>query len=285
MFQEQNEVYTYIAPQMPACGVVFNSAHSGRNYPKDFVEASQLSLNELRSSEDAFVDKLFADAPHHGMGLLSAHMPRAYVDLNRDAEDLDPALIEGVALKSTDHRISAGLGVIPRVVAEGREIQSGKMPHAEARARLEKYYHPYHQKLSALIEAARQEFGRALLIDCHSMPSTVSDGQKENVDIVLGDRFGTTISQPYIEMIETSLKAKGFSVSRNLPFAGAHIIREYSNPPLGIHAIQIEINRALYLHEDRVEPSENFQNLRRDLNLFISEIAEFFAPSGSCAAE
>jgi N-formylglutamate amidohydrolase len=166
----ETEAYVLTRPKLRTGPVIFASPHSGRDYPADFLDQAVLDEHAIRSSEDAFVDELFGMAPGMGAPLLAARAPRAYIDLNRASDELDPAVIEGISRAPHNPRISSGLGVIPRVVAGGRSIYRGKLTLAEAEARLRRFWHPYHQALAALVEETRAAFGEAVLIDCHSMP-------------------------------------------------------------------------------------------------------------------
>ncbi|NOX72421.1 MAG: N-formylglutamate amidohydrolase, partial [Alphaproteobacteria bacterium] len=216
--------YILTMPENRDTAAVFTSPHSGRDYPWSFIRESQLDEKTIRSSEDAFVDRLYDMAPEFGAPLLCAAMPRAFVDVNRDAGDLDPALIYGVRQKGHNPRITSGLGVIPRVVGNSREIRRGKMGMYEAQQRLADFYHPYHEKLHDLLSEAREDFGFALLLDCHSMPrdalSATSYAFKKKPDIVLGDRFGAACAPELMEAVEKIFQGAGLEVSRNLPFAG-----------------------------------------------------------------
>jgi len=263
-------------PDQPTTAAVFASPHSGRHYPWSFIRDSQLDEVTIRSSEDAFVDRLFESVPRQGATLLAAEVPRAFVDLNRAPDELDPALIAGVRQKGHNARISSGLGVIPRVVAGAREIRQGKISLTEARSRLERYYHPYHAKLADLMERNHRLFGRAILFDCHSMPheaiTSTAYAYGRPPDIVLGDRFGATASPDLTEAVETVFRDAGLTVSRNLPFAGAHVVQTYGKPALERHAIQIEIDRALYLDEANIRPNDNFDALQATLEKVVARL-------------
>jgi len=268
--------YMLSEPDQPTTAAVFASPHSGRHYPWSFIRDSQLDEVTIRSSEDAFVDRLFESVPRQGATLLAAEVPRAFVDLNRAPDELDPALIAGVRQKGHNARISSGLGVIPRVVAGAREIRQGKISLTEARSRLERYYHPYHAKLADLMERNHRLFGRAILFDCHSMPheaiTSTAYAYGRPPDIVLGDRFGATASPDLTEAVETVFRDAGLTVSRNLPFAGAHVVQTYGKPALERHAIQIEIDRALYLDEANIRPNDNFDALQATLEKVVARL-------------
>jgi N-formylglutamate amidohydrolase len=281
--------YNLTMPERRDTATVFASPHSGRDYPWSFIRESQLDEKTIRSSEDAFVDRLYDMAPEFGAPLLCASLPRAYVDLNRAANDLDPALIYGVRQKGHNPRISAGLGVIPRVVGNGREIRRGKIGMYEAQQRLTNFYHPYHEKLHDLLCEAREDFGFALLLDCHSMPrdalTAASNAFKKKPDIVLGDRFGAACAPELMEAVEKIFQAAGLVVSRNLPFAGAFVTENYGKPALGRHVIQIEVDRSLYMDEAKLVPSADFEAFRALLRIVVAELTELGRSELLLAAE
>ncbi len=254
--------YRLVYPKTASSCAVFNACHSGYGLPAEFVEKSALTVAELRSSEDAFVDRLIALAPEFGAPMLAANFSRAYVDVNRAASELDPALIEGVALQNTNSRVAAGLGVLPRIVADGKIIQTGKISRAEAEARLAQCYFPYHSALNALIKQQKQKFGLCLLFDFHSMPNAALKATPfvngRMPDIVLGDRFGVSCDRWLTGFIEHIFADAGFNVARNAPFAGGYVTQHYGKPKKGIQAIQIEINRSLYMDEKRQIPLPDF---------------------------
>ncbi len=265
-------------PQSRSTSVVFASPHSGRDYGLDFLRRTILDELGIRSSEDAFVDRLFDTAPEFGAPLIACHAPRAYVDLNRAADELDPAVIRGLRVLRHNPRVSSGLGVIPRVVAGGRAIYRGKLDRDEAQQRLDRIWHPYHDALQGLLDEARAEFGQAILIDCHSMPHEAvraapgREGQRPQV--VLGDRFGAAAGSEIMARIETAFSSVGLRVARNAPFAGAFITQHYGRPAEGQHAIQVEIDRSLYMDEAQVRPNRSFPGFRGVLRGVIEEIAE-----------
>ncbi|MFV0361362.1 N-formylglutamate amidohydrolase [Tropicimonas sp.] len=268
--------------QRESC-VVFSSPHSGSAYPEEFLRTSMLDERSIRSSEDAFVDRLFAIAPSLGAPLLAATAPRAYVDLNRGADELDPAVVRGVRATGHNPRISSGLGVIPRVVANGREIYRGKIDHKTAQARLDHVWWPYHTALQGLLDGSRQAFGRAILIDCHSMPHDAvralpgTSGHKPQV--VLGDRFGAACAPDHLERIEAAFAGAGLRVARNVPFAGAYIAQRYGRPSRGQHVVQVEIDRALYMDEAEIRPGRDFETFRGLLGGIVAEIVAIGRPA------
>jgi N-formylglutamate amidohydrolase len=257
------QVFTLSMPEghVDSCAV-FSSPHSGSDYGPGFLAASSLTPLQLRSSEDAFVDELYAAVPAAGAPLLAARVPRACLDLNRAPDDLDPALIAGASRRFLNARVAAGLGVIPRVVGEGRPIMIGKLSLAEAERRIATFWHPYHDRLRALLGAAREAFGAAILFDCHSMPHDALNAapliRGRRPDVVLGDRFGVACDRWVMDAAAEAFAAEGFTVARNAPFAGGYITQAYGRPQSGVHALQIEIDRALYMDEVRIERSADF---------------------------
>lgn len=281
--------YTLRAPAVQTTSVVFASPHSGRDYPWEFLRQSVLDERVIRSSEDAFVDLLFEDAPTFGAPLLVATAPRAFIDLNRAAEELDPALIEGVRKSTHNPRVTSGLGVIPRVVANGRSIYRGKLTQDEARARLRDFWRPYHDRLQKLLDDTRAQHGQAIMIDCHSMPHEAIDCIGTNgvphPEIVLGDRFGAAAGQDIVEKIEAAFANAGLRVVRNSPFAGAYTAQHYGRPSKGQHVIQVEIDRSLYMNERLVRPSGNFPAFQQLIRGIIAEVAKIGRTGVPLAAE
>ena len=250
-------------PARQSAPFLFASPHSGRRYPASLLERSKLDSTTLRRSEDAFVDELFAGVVSLGAPLLAAHFPRALLDVNRGMTELDTGMFDGelgVPVDTPGPRVVAGLGVIPRIVRDGAEIYRGKLDSAEARARLSQLYQPYHGALAELMEETYQSFGVAVLIDCHSMPSALSVP-----DIVLGDRYGTSAAAQLTARAEAALTREGFSVARNTPYAGGYTTALYGRVASNCHALQIEINRALYLDEDRIVKKAGFESVRARL--------------------
>jgi len=268
---------------------VFSSPHSGRLYPADLIDASRLTPLELRRSEDAFVERLFGAAPLHGAPLIHALAPRAYVDLNRGAEELDPVLIEGVRAAGLNPRLAAGLGVIPRVVAEGVAIYAGRISREAATERLKRHYRPYHDALQTLLVEAREAVGEAVLIDCHSMPSDALRAaprvRGRRPEVILGDRFGVSAAPWVMAEAERAFAEAGFVVARNTPFAGGYITQRYGRPVEGIHTIQIEINRALYLDRKACRPSADFAAMAGLIGQVIDELVQGNGTVTDLAAE
>jgi N-formylglutamate amidohydrolase len=282
-------VYALRMPVDRRSCAVFSSPHSGSDYSPAFIGASLLGPLQLRSSEDAFVDELFGAAPAAGAPLLAARVPRACIDLNRAADDLDPALIAGASRRSLNARIAAGLGVIPRVVGEGRPIIEGKLSLAEAQRRIATYWHPYHERLRALLTEARGRFGAAILFDCHSMPHDALNGAPSvggrRPEVILGDRFGISCERWVIEAATEAFTAAGFVVARNAPFAGGYITQSYGRPHFGVHALQIEIDRALYMDEVRIERLPCFAEVSGRIARVVTGLAALGPRGLAVAAE
>jgi N-formylglutamate deformylase len=257
--------------------VVFNSPHSGCIYPREFLSVSRLDLATLRRSEDSFVDELVAGVVTRGYPLMRAHFPRCYVDVNREPYELDPRMFEGRLpsfANTRSMRVAGGLGTVARVVGDAQEIYDQRISVDDALRRIDSLYKPYHRALRRLFTRMHRDFGAAMLIDCHSMPS--STGVKDDrprADVVLGDRYGTSCVVAVSETIEATLRALGYKVSRNKPYAGGFITEHYGNPAAGLHAIQLEINRALYMDERRYERSSAFARLAADIETVADQLA------------
>ena len=255
-------------------GVIFASPHSGRDYPGWFLAESMLDPHVLRSSEDAFVDRLIAPATRHGAVVLTARVPRALVDLNRAADEIDPRAVEGTSPGRASARVLSGLGVIPRVVAQGREIRHRPLPRAEAMRRIDEAWRPYHAALESLMAEAVARHGRAILIDVHSMPrEALLHLQAPPPEIVLGDRNGASADPAISEAVHGALVEAGFRVRRNSPFAGAYVAATYGRPLRGQHVVQVEIDRSLYMDEGAVRPHAGFDGLAARLAGVIARIA------------
>ena len=284
-----SSAYKVQHPERLLSCAVFASPHSGRDYTWSFLRGTVLDEHAIRSSEDAFVDQLFDCAPQYGATFLKARVPRAFVDLNRSSDELDPALIEGVRRQGHNPRVASGLGVIPRVVANGRAIYRGKISGAEAQRRIRTFWQPYHETLQTLLDAARRNFGQAVLIDCHSMPHEAMDGVSRTgmrrPDVVLGDRFGAAAGGDVVDRIEAAFVDAGFAVTRNAPFAGAYITQAYGRPSRGQHAIQVEIDRSLYMNEALIQPNRDFDAVRQALRPVIADIARIGQEQVPLAAE
>ncbi len=266
---------------IPATPLIFASPHSGRVYPPEMLEAVAVGEALMRRSEDAFVDDLIAATPVLGATVITAGYGRAYFDLNRDPWELDPAMFEDDLpphVQGRTARVAAGLGAIARLAGEGQKIYGRKLRFAEAEDRIETAHRPYHQALSRLIDEAHAAHGMAILIDWHSMPSAaartvVTARHGKGCDMVLGDRFGAACTPGLTRLVEKALEAMGHRVVRNAPYAGGYTTEFYGRPARRIHALQIEIDRALYLDEKTLAPTEGLAKLKADVALLTEALA------------
>lgn len=260
-----------------AAPLVFASPHSGRIYPPGMMAASRLGAEAIRRSEDVWVDRLIAGATDFGACVIAARLARVYLDVNREAWELDPAMFSDelpAYARARTARVAAGLGAIARIVAEGEEVYARKLTFAEARARVEAVHHPYHAALGDLVEASLEAHGLAILLDWHSMPSAAARLAGGGVcDVVLGDRFGGACAPAVARIVERELKALGYAVSRNMPYAGGYTTEHYGRPARGVHALQIEVNRALYVDETTLAPTAGFAALKGDLERLFKALA------------
>jgi N-formylglutamate deformylase len=264
-------------PLQLTCPLVFNSPHSGRHYPVEFLRQTRLDRVLIRKSEDMHVDELFALVLRAGAPLHIANFPRAYVDVNREPYELDPRMFDGALPAQANigsPRVAGGLGSIPRVVGEGMEIYGHRLPVDEALGRIEYVYKPFHRRLRLLLNRSYQRFGQTILLDCHSMPSLVRPNNHSICpDIIVGDRFGMSANPDIIEAAVSCLRSLGFSVVRNKPYAGGYITEHYGRPARGYHALQIEINRGLYMDEDRQMLTSGFGSLQASFDRFAIAFA------------
>lgn len=268
-----------LAPTQLTTPFIYASPHSGRRYPSDLLRMTKLDRQALRQSEDSYVDLIFDAAPRFGAPLLRALFPRAYVDVNRSQFELDPRMFADPLPKSSDsrsNRVLAGLGVVPRIVADGQDIYSRKLTYFDARRRIAACYVPYHETLRSLVAAARKKFGCAVIVDCHSMPSAggapIREGDRR-FDIVLGDRFGASCNRSVVSLVEQTIGRMGYHVTRNAPYAGGFVAATYGRPHDGVHVLQIEINRALYLDESKIARTDGFETLRSDVQKLMQELS------------
>ena len=276
-------------PDVLSTAVVVASPHSGRHYPWDFMQSTVLDERAIRSSEDAYVDMLVAEAPSLGAPLLVAEFPRAFVDLNRASDELDPAVIEAVGKSNNNPRVSSGLGVIPRVVANGRHIYRGKLSRAEADRRLDHVWRPYHSTLETLLTQAQAQFGEAILLDMHSMPhealEAVTRQGTRRPDVVLGDCFGASARSDLVDLLEDVFVEAGLVVSRNAPFAGAFVAQHYGRPSRNRHAVQIELDRSLYMNEGMIRPNSNFHEVKSLITRILAQVIDASSGRMPLAAE
>jgi N-formylglutamate amidohydrolase len=269
-------------------GVIFASPHSGCDYPDWFLHGTSLPISTLRSSEDAFVDRLIAPATRYGAVTLSSRIPRCIVDLNRGEDEIDPMVVRDVPRHPLNQRTLAGLGVIPRVVSQGRVIHNRQIDKSEAARRIDLCWRPYHQALTALIAEARRRFGQAILIDMHSMPhDSLSHLQGMRPDMVLGNRHGLSASARVSDEVCAAIKDGGWRIRRNSPFSGAYICSAYGKPAQNIHVVQLEIDRSLYMDEKTITPRPDFDRFAGRIEGVIKRMAglDSIQPNGQIAAE
>ena len=284
--------FDIVEPAVQRAALVFNSPHSGRSYPRAFLTASRLDTLAIRRSEDAFVDELFGGAREIGAPLMRAHFPRAFLDVNREPYELDPKMFTGrlpAYVNARSVRVAGGLGTIARIVADAEEIYAGPLDVGEALERIERIYKPYHAALRRLIVRTQARFGFAVLVDCHSMPSHVRGQEtRHRPDVILGDRYGTSAAPALVEAAAAILAELGFTVGRNRPYAGGFITEHYGRPAQGVHALQIEVNRGLYMNEARCERRDDFAAIAAALTAFGRRLAAVSVggyDSGAAAAE
>lgn len=283
---ELSPPFVVIEPVEQTSPFVFCSPHSGSIYPSIFLERSRLDAHTLRKSEDCFVDELFGDVAALGVPLIAARFPRAYLDVNREPYELDPELFDEPLpefANTQTMRVAGGLGTLARIVADGEEIYREPLPLAAAVERIERLYKPFHARIAQLLERTRRRFGVAILVDCHSMPSaSMNQPGGARPDFVIGDRFGASCDAKVTRLFREAITQRGYQVQLNRPYAGGFITENYGQPFKGVHALQIEINRGLYLNENRLTRTAGFDRLRRDLvqvtARIFSELPPILAP-------
>ncbi|MEQ1612232.1 MAG: N-formylglutamate amidohydrolase [Hyphomicrobiaceae bacterium] len=285
ILEELTPPFQVLRPVVQSTPFIFCSPHSGSIYPRTFIEASRLSAMSLRKSEDVAVDQLFSGVASLGAPLLSARFPRAFLDVNREPYELDPELFRvplPVYANSQSMRVAGGLGTIARIVADAEEIYpANRRPSLDAALqRIELLYKPFHAALEELIVTTRERFGIAILIDCHSMPSTSMGrpGNANRPDIVLGDRFGASCDPRVTRVVRDTIAGLGLHVQLNRPYAGGFITEHYGRPYEGVHTLQIEINRALYLDEVSFQTSPGFVPLRHGISVFVARMMKELPP-------
>lgn len=271
--------YEIVSPAGRRIPFVLSSPHSGTYYPAELHSLSRLDEHMLRLSEDSYVDEIFGRAAGLGAPLLKAVYSRAYVDANREPFELDPAMFADPLpdhVNSRSERVAIGFGTVAREVARGIAIYRGKLKYDEVLRRIEQVYFPYHRALETLLEETRARFGFAVLIDCHSMPSSgfVASDRKGVPDIVLGDRFGQSCSGALVDRAEGVLRSMGYRVVRNHPYAGGFITEQYGRPANGVHALQIEINRRRYMDEATLARRPSLDRLARDMTTLVARLAD-----------
>jgi N-formylglutamate amidohydrolase len=280
--QQQNQAFEILAPAQWLVPMVFNSPHSGKLIPESLKRLTRMPLQQLHRSEDCFVDELFSFCLDLGAPMLRALFSRTYLDLNREPYELDPQMfVEPLPgfMNSTSPRVLAGLGTLPRIVSEGEDIYRGRIPLEEALARIDTCYRPYHRALTSLINELHEAMGFSLLIDCHSMPSSsvkhLRGPGERSIDVVLGDRFGAACNRDITGVLEHALAAEGLNVVRNRPYAGGFITETHGSPRHNRHAVQIEINRALYMDELKMEKIRGYSSLQNALMRVFRTLADF----------
>lgn len=285
--------YDLLVPITQTVPFVFGSPHSGTSYPRAFLETSQLSTLDLRRSEDTYVDRLITPAVQKGAPMITARFPRCYCDVNREPYELDPRMFSDALpafANTASLRVAGGLGTVPRVVGDRQPIYRRKLPVADAMERVEKLYKPYHSALRRALAQTHVRFGASVLVDCHSMPSLIRTASGTlSTDFVVGDRFGASCAPHISETILEVLRDLGFTVARNKPYAGGFITEHYGRPDKGIHAVQLEINRGLYMNERTLVPNAGFNAVMDALSEMMDALfmldTEIFAPVDRAAAE
>jgi N-formylglutamate amidohydrolase len=277
LFDGELSPFTIVEPAAWRAPIIFNSPHSGSVYPDEFLSASRIDLPGLRRSEDSFMDELIGGLSARGFPTVTVNFPRSYVDVNREPYELDPRMFAGRLpsfANTRSMRVAGGLGTIPRVVGDGQEIYRERLSVDDALARIEALYKPYHRALRRLINKAHQAFGTVVVVDCHSMPSIgVSRDEPRRPDVVIGDRYGTSCAPMLADMIEETMGRLGYSVGRNKPYAGGFITEHYGNPASGLHSVQLELNRAIYMDERRRERSARFAQVAKDFVVLAEALA------------
>lgn len=271
--------FEVIAPTQQTRPFVFNSPHSGRIYPEAFLASSRLDALSIRASEDHYVDQFFSGVSHFGVPFLKANFPRSWLDVNREPYELDPKMFDGelpAYVNQNSIRVAGGLGTIPKIVAEKKEIYSHRLPVDESLERIEFVYRPYHEILRKLIAKTHAQFGYAFLIDCHSMPSNTDQGRTGvRPDFIIGDRYGTSADSCLTQIALLLLNNMGYHAISNKPYAGGFITEHYGRPRKNLHALQIEINRGLYINEQTLELKPAFDRLRDDLQQFSAQFMHY----------
>jgi N-formylglutamate amidohydrolase len=274
---ELDPPFEILDPAETRAPLIFNSPHSGKVYPPEFLATARLDLSTLRRSEDSFVDELIFGVVARGMPLMRAHFPRCYVDVNREPYELDPRMFDGRLpsfANTRSMRVAGGLGTVARVVGDAQEIYDRRLPVDDALRRIEGLYKPYHRALRRLVTRVHRDFGAAILVDCHSMPSAAgTKEERPRADFVIGDRYGTSCVPVVTDLVEETLRDLGFVVNRNKPYAGGFITEHYGNPAAGFHSIQLEVNRSLYMDERRYERAPTFSRLAADMETLAETLA------------
>ncbi len=274
---ELSSPFEIVEPASWRAPIIFNSPHSGAIYPREFLSASRIDLGALRRSEDSFMDDMIEGLSRDGFAVVRVNFPRSYVDVNREPYELDPRMFNGRLpsfANTRSMRVAGGLGTIPRVVGDGQEIYRERLSVEDGLSRIEALYKPYHRALRRLIGKVHETFGTVILVDCHSMPSIgISRDEPRRPDVVIGDRYGTSCASQLPNVVEDTLVAMGYTVGRNKPYAGGFITEHYGNPASGLHTIQIELNRAIYMDERKRERTERFDQIAADFATLARALA------------
>src|SRR6202158_679476 len=274
---ELSPPFEIVEPAAWRAPIIFNSPHSGSAYPHEFLNASRIELAALRRSEDSFMDELIGGLSDRGFAVVPVNFPRSYIDVNREPYELDPRMFSGRLpsfANTRSMRVAGGLGTIPRVVGDGQEIYRERLAVDDALARIEALYKPYHRALRRLVNKGHQAFGTVVVVDCHSMPSIgVSRDEPRRPDVGIGDRYGTSCAGLLPDMVEETMSRLGYSGGRNKPYAGGFIIDDYGYPASGLHTIQLELNRAIYMDERRRERGPRFAQVVKDFAALADALA------------
>jgi N-formylglutamate amidohydrolase len=275
-----------IGPERLASPVVLSVPHAGRAYSPTLLKASRLSRHMLETLEDRLVDRLVWRALSSGATALVARAPRAEIDLNRDKREIDPAMVNpplpGRTLLQSP-RTRGGLGLIPSRITGAGSIWLHRLSPGELSRRIDEIHAPYHAALERALAEARSRFGVAILLDCHSMPPRETGGGPA---VVFGDRHGTSIAPEYLDVAVAAAEAAGFEVALNAPYAGGYITARHGKPATGIHAIQLEIDRSLYLDESLRMPGRGFEPIARMIAAVVAALAsKAIEPPQAVAAE
>lgn len=275
-----DDVFSMIAPTAPSVPLVFDSPHSGLTIPQDFKPAVSDAM--VRIAADTYVEDLFKVAPEIGAPLLYAHFPRSFLDLNRSTLDVDLEMIDGNWPHAYRESPSAkrGMGLIWRYAWGDQLMYDHKLSVAEVEARIQKYWHPYHQELVRLLDKTHAHFGRVYHVNCHSMPAighalSPDPAGTIRADIVVGDYDGVSSEPAFVDLVIKTLSGFGYSVSRNIPFKGAQLVSAYSDPSKQRHSIQIELNRKLYMDEKSREKISGYTELQDNLSKLGHIIADY----------
>jgi N-formylglutamate amidohydrolase len=276
--------FDILAPALWSAPMVFNSPHSGLDLPAELLDMSQLSPQQLRASADTHVDQLFAGCVEAGAPMMRSLVSRAYVDLNREPFELDSRMFAERLpsyVNCASPRVASGLGTIPRTVGDGVQIYSETMRFSDALARIDQFYRPYHRALGSLLDEAYGATGQVLLVDCHSMPSSAVSHVRGGIDVVLGDRFGSACDPDISVIVEDCMTRAGLKVSRNKPYSGGFFTENHGRPRQFRHAVQIEVNRALYMKERTQEKHAGFNSLKTALDSMSQTLATWLSDQSS----